>query len=87
MGEAKLSHRRDRIGRKNRKEDRCNRKIKKKELRNLFIIDNEHIDLLLELDANKRDIQEELILKEIKLEKLKISQKTIKSIRLQIIGH
>ena len=42
---------------------------KEEELRNLFIIDNGHTDFLLELNANKRDIQEELILIGIRLEK------------------
>ena len=61
-------------------------KKKEEELRNLFIIDNEHIDLLLVVDANERDIQEELIIIESKLEKLKISEKTVKAIKSQIIG-
>ena len=42
---------------------------KEEELRNLFIIDNGHTDFLLELNANKRDIQEELFLIGIRLEK------------------
>ena len=50
-------------------------------------MNNEYTDLLLELDVNKRDIQEELILIEIRLKKLKISEETIKAIRSQIIGH
>ena len=48
-------------------------------------MDNKAFDLLLELNIDKRDIQEELISIEIKLEKLKISKKTIKAIRSQII--
>ena len=51
------------------------------ELEKLFVIDNEFIDLLIELDADKKDRQEELILTETKLEKLKIPKKTIKAIR------
>ena len=51
------------------------------ELEKLFVIDNEFIDLLIELDADKKDRQEELILTETKLEKLKIPKKTIKTIR------
>ena len=38
-------------------------------------MDNEQFDLLLELDVNKKDIQEELILIEIRLENLKLSEK------------
>ena len=45
------------------------------ELENLSNIDNEAIDLLVELDIDKKDRQEELILIEIKLEKLNISEK------------
>ena len=39
----------------------------------------------MELDIDKKDRQEELILKEIKLEKSKISEKTIKGIRSQYL--
>ena len=39
----------------------------------------------MELDIDKKDRQQELILKEIKLEKLKISEKTIKGIRSQYL--
>ena len=60
---------------------------RKKELKHLFIMDNNAIDLLLELNIDKRDIQEQLILIEIRLEKLKVSEKKIKAIRSQIIGH
>ena len=63
------------------------RRKKEKQLENLFIKDNKALDLLLELDIDKRDTQEQLILIEIKLEKLKTSEKTIKAIRSQIIGH
>ena len=45
------------------------------ELENLSNIENEAIDLLVELDIDKKDRQEELILIEIKLEKLNISEK------------
>ena len=38
-------------------------------------MDNKALDLLLELDIDKIDIQEQLILIEIKLEKLKTSEK------------
>ena len=38
-------------------------------------MDNEQFDLLLELDVNKKDIQEELILIEIRLENFKLSEK------------
>ena len=57
------------------------------EFENLFDIDNEAIDLLVELDIDQKDRQEELILIEIKLKKLKISEKTIKAIRSQIIRY
>ena len=62
---------------------------RKKEIKleKIFIIDDEAIDLLIELNIDKRDIQEQLIFIDIKLEKLKISEKTIKAIRSQIIGH
>ena len=60
---------------------------RKKGLKHLFIMDNNAIDLLLELNIDKRDIQEQLILIEIRLEKLKVSEKKIKAIRSQIIGH
>ena len=63
------------------------RRKQERELEILFNIDNEGIDLLVELDIDKKDRQEELILIEIKLEKLKISGKTIKAIRSQINGH
>ena len=53
------------------------RRKRKIDLRNLFDIDNRAIDLLMELDIDKKDRQEELILIEVKLEKLKISEKTI----------
>ena len=53
----------------------------------LFIIEDKLIDLLIEIHANEKDIQEELNLTEIELEKLKISGKSIKAIRSQIIGH
>ena len=43
------------------------------DLENLFDIDNRAIDLLMEVDIDKKDRQEELILIEIKLEKLKLS--------------
>ena len=39
---------------------------KKKELKHLLIMDNNAIDLLLELNIDKRDIQEQLILIEIR---------------------
>ena len=39
----------------------------------------------MELDTDKKDRQEELILMEIKLQKLKISEKTIKAIRSQYL--
>ena len=54
-------------------------------LENLFDIDNRTIDLLMELDIDKKDRQEELILIEIKLEKLKISEKTITAIKSQYL--
>ena len=39
----------------------------------------------MELDIDKKDRQEELILIKIKLEKLKISEKTIKAVRSQYL--
>ena len=39
----------------------------------------------MELDIDKKNIQEELVLIDIKLEKLKISEKTIKTIRSQYL--
>ena len=54
------------------------KKLKRKrevKLENLFVIDNELSDLSKELDADKKDRQEELVLTEIKLEKLKIPKK------------
>ena len=56
------------------------RRKRKIDLRNLFDIDNRAIDLLMELDIDKKDRQEELILIEVKLEKLKISEKTIRQL-------
>ena len=55
------------------------------ELENLCIIEHRYIDLLMELDINKNNRQEELILIEIKYEKLNISEKTIKAIRSQYL--
>ena len=49
--------------------------------------DDEFIDLLIKLDTDKKYVQEELILIEIKLKKLKMSEKTMNAIRSQIIGH
>ena len=43
--------------------------------------------MLVELDIDQKDRQEELILIEIKLKKIKISEKTIKAIRSQIIRY
>ena len=57
------------------------RRKREKELENLFNVDNEAIDVLVELDIDKR----EQILIEIKLEKLKIAAKTIKTIRSQLL--
>ena len=57
------------------------RRKREKELENLFNVDNEAIDLLVELDIDKK----EQILIAIKLEKLKISAKTIKTIRSQLL--
>ena len=48
-------------------------------------MDNRAIDLLMELGIDKKDRQEELILIEIKSEKLKISEKRIKAIRSQYL--
>ena len=62
------------------------RRNQERELEILINIDNESIDLLVELDIDKKDRQE-IKLIEIKLEKLKISGKTIKAIRSQINGH
>ena len=56
------------------------------ELGDLFNIDNEAIDLLIELDIDINNIQEELILIDVKLEKLKIPEKN-SVIRSQIIEH
>ena len=58
---------------------------KKIELINLFITDDKAIDLLLEQDNDKIDMQERLILIEIKSEELKISEITIRAIKSQII--
>ena len=55
------------------------------DVESLFNIDNRAIDLLMELDIDKKDRQEELILIKIKLEKLKISEKTIKAVRSQYL--
>ena len=43
------------------------RRKKGKELENLFVMDNKAIDLLLELNIDKRDIEDQLTLIEIKL--------------------
>ena len=61
------------------------RRTRQNRFRKVFNIDNGAIDLLMELDIDKKDRQEELILIEIKLEKLKISEKTIKAIRSQYL--
>ena len=63
------------------------RRKKEIELENLFIINNEATDLLWKLDTDEKDKQKNLILIESILEKLKISEKAIKAIRSQIIGH
>ena len=61
------------------------RRTRQNRFRKVFNIDNGAIDFLMELDIDKKDRQEELILIEIKLEKLKISEKTIKAIRSQYL--
>ena len=61
------------------------RRKRETDLENLFDIDDGALDLLMELDIDKKDRQEELILIEIKLEKLKISEKTIRVIRSQYL--
>ena len=50
--------------------------------------DDEFIDLLIKLDTDKKYIEEELILIEIKLKNLKMSEKKkMNAIRSKIIGH
>ena len=64
------------------------RRKKETELENFSNIDNDAIHLLVEIYIDKKDRKEELILIiEIKLKKINISEKTIKAIRSQIIGH
>ena len=63
------------------------RRKKEIELENLFIINNEATDLLWKLDTDKKDKEKKLILIEIILEKLKISEKAIKVIRSQLDIH
>ena len=46
------------------------------DLENLFDIDYRTVDLLIELDFDIKDRQEEVILMEIKLKKLRIPEKT-----------
>ena len=64
-------------------------KLKKKkveELEKFFIMDVEHIDLLLELDNDERYIQEQLILIEIKLEELKMFKKQLKQLNHKLLN-
>ena len=63
--------------------DEIEKLIRKKEIEliNLFITDDKAIDLLLEQDNDKIDMQERLILIEIKSEELKISEITIRAIK------
>ena len=65
--------------------DEIDKLIRKKEeeLRNLFIRDNEASDLLLEIHNHEKYILKQLSLVEVKLEKLNVSEKTIKAIKLQ----
>ena len=83
MGVASTIH--DKIELRGKAKERTDEieKLRKKreiELENLFNIDNEAIDLLIELDIDKKDRQEELIVIEIKLEKSKISEKQSKQL-------
>ena len=83
MGVANTIH--DKIELRGKAKERTDEieKLRKKreiELENLFNIDNEAIDLLIELDIDKKDRQEELIVIEIKLEKSKISEKQSKQL-------
>ena len=61
------------------------RRKKETELENFSNIDNDAIHLLVEIYIDKKE--ELILIIEIKLKKINISEKTIKAIRSQIIGH
>ena len=57
------------------------RRTREIESKDLSIEDDEFISLLIKLNTDKKYVQEELVLIEIKSKKLKISEKTINAIR------
>ena len=71
--------------RQKKRTDKIDKLIRKKgeERINLSIMDNEVSDLLLEIDNHEKYTLKQLSLAEIKLKKLKVSERTIKAIKSQ----